>query len=112
MALWQRRPPSVVHRSDQGSQYTSYAFGERCRESRVAPFMVSVGDCFYNAMAEACSQPLNANSLTTAYSLPMRRTDEMDIGLFRWVPERVLTNGRKLTTNFERLPPGFGTWHR
>ena len=32
MALWQRRPGSVVHHSDQGSQYTSYAFGKRCRE--------------------------------------------------------------------------------
>ena len=46
MALWQRRPGSVVHHSDQGSQYTSYAFGKRCREMGVAPSMGSVGDCF------------------------------------------------------------------
>ena len=31
MALWQRRPNAVVHHSDQGSQYTSIAFGNRCR---------------------------------------------------------------------------------
>ena len=31
MGLWQRRPDSVVHHSDQGCQYTSYAFGKRCR---------------------------------------------------------------------------------
>ena len=53
MALWQRRPGSVVHHSDQGSQYTSYAFGKRCREMGVAPPMGSVGDCFDNAMAES-----------------------------------------------------------
>ena len=53
MALWQRRPGSVVHHSDQGSQYTSYAFGKRCREMGVAPSMDSVGDCFDNAMAES-----------------------------------------------------------
>ena len=53
MALWQRRPDNVVHHSDQGSQYTSYAFGKRCREMRVAPSMGSVGDCFDNAMAES-----------------------------------------------------------
>jgi len=27
MALWQRRPAGVIHHSDQGSQYTSLAFG-------------------------------------------------------------------------------------
>lgn len=53
MALWQRRPGSVVHHSDQGSQYTSYAFGKRCREMGVVPSMGSVGDCFDNAMAES-----------------------------------------------------------
>ena len=32
MALWQRRPRGVVHHSDQSSQYTSIAFGARCKE--------------------------------------------------------------------------------
>ncbi len=27
MALWRRRPDGVIHHSDQGSQYTSLAFG-------------------------------------------------------------------------------------
>jgi len=53
MALWRRRPDSVVHHSDQGSQYTSYAFGKRCREMGVVPSMGSVGDCYDNAMAES-----------------------------------------------------------
>jgi putative transposase len=53
LALWQRRPAAVIHHSDQGSQYTSIAFGQRCREAGVRPSMGSVGDCFDNAMAES-----------------------------------------------------------
>ena len=32
MALAQRKPEQVIHHSDQGSQYTSLAFGNRCRQ--------------------------------------------------------------------------------
>ena len=53
MAVAQRRPEAVIHHSDQGCQYTSLAFGARCRESGVALSMGSVGDCFDNAMAES-----------------------------------------------------------
>jgi transposase InsO family protein len=53
MAYGQRRPDQVVHHSDQGTQYTSIAFGARCREMNVRPSMGSVGDCFDNAMAES-----------------------------------------------------------
>jgi len=53
MALEQRRPAAVVHHSDQGTQYTSIAFGLRCREAGVRPSMGSVGDCFDNAMCES-----------------------------------------------------------
>ena len=45
LALWQRQPAAVNHHSDQGSQYTSLAFGQRCREAGVRPSMGSVGDC-------------------------------------------------------------------
>ena len=53
MALGQRQAASVIHHSDQGCQYTSIAFGLRCREARVQPSMGSVGDCYDNAMAES-----------------------------------------------------------
>ena len=53
MALAQRRPQAVIHHSDQGCQYTSLAFGRRCREMGVRPSMGTVGDCFDNAMAES-----------------------------------------------------------
>jgi putative transposase len=53
MALAQRRPIDVVHHSDQGCQYTSIAFGRRCREMSVRPSMGSVGDAYDNAMCES-----------------------------------------------------------
>ena len=53
MALTMRRPAGVIHHSDQGSQYTSIEFGNRCREAGVRPSMGSVGDCYDNAMAES-----------------------------------------------------------
>ena len=53
MAIRQRRPEGVVHHSDQGSQYTSLAFGKRCREANVRPSMGSIGDCYDNALCES-----------------------------------------------------------
>lgn len=53
MALDQRKPDGVIHHSDQGCQYTSIAFGLRCREAGVRPSMGSVGDCYDNAMCES-----------------------------------------------------------
>ena len=54
MAVERRQPAGeVVHHSDQGSQYTSLAFGERCREAGIAQSMGSVGDAYDNAMCES-----------------------------------------------------------
>ena len=54
MALWNRRPaPGLVHHSDHGCQYTSLAFGRRCRQAGISVSMGSVGDCYDNAMAES-----------------------------------------------------------
>ena len=53
MAVWQRHPEAVIHHSDQGCQYTSIAFGLRCREAGVRPSMGSVGDAYDNALCES-----------------------------------------------------------
>lgn len=53
MALSQRKPEGVIHHSDQGCQYTSIAFGARCRKAGVRPSMGSVGDCYDNALCES-----------------------------------------------------------
>ncbi len=44
MALQRRAPqPGLIHHSDHGSQYTSFAFGHRCREAGIAHSMGVVG---------------------------------------------------------------------
>ena len=53
MALAQRQPTEVIHHSDQGCQYTSFAFGRRCELMGVRPSMGSVGDAYDNAMCES-----------------------------------------------------------
>jgi putative transposase len=53
MAVDQRRPGNVTHHSDHGCQYTSLAFGRRCREVGVRPSRGSVGDAYDNAMCES-----------------------------------------------------------
>jgi putative transposase len=64
MAVGQRRPKDVIHHSDQGSQYTSVAFGKRCEEAGVRPSMGSVGDAYDNAMAETFFSTLEAELLS------------------------------------------------
>lgn len=64
MALQQRRPTSVIHHSDQGSQYTSFVFGQRCAKAGVRPSMGSVGDCFDNAMCESFFATLECELLS------------------------------------------------
>ena len=53
MALMTRKPSAegqgVIHHSDQGSQYTSIEFGNRCAQMGVRPSMGSVGDADGNA---------------------------------------------------------------
>ena len=45
--------PGLVHHSDQGLQYVSLRFGERCREIGIHRSVGSKGDCFDNAVAES-----------------------------------------------------------
>jgi putative transposase len=54
MALTNREPDenTVVH-SDQGTQYTSWAFTERVIDAGLLASMGSVGDCYDNAMMES-----------------------------------------------------------
>ncbi|MDQ4038315.1 MAG: IS3 family transposase [Actinomycetota bacterium] len=54
MAIQQRQPAegTVIH-SDQGTQFTSWAFTCRALDSGLVPSMGSVGDCFDNAVIES-----------------------------------------------------------
>ena len=82
MALQQRKPRGVIHHSDQGSQYTSLAFGKRCREMGVRPSMGSVGDAYDNAMAESFFATLECE-LIDRRSWPTKA--EARMALFTWI---------------------------
>ena len=72
MAIWRRRPEGVIHHSDQGTQYTSIAFGLRCKEAGVRPSMGSVGDCYDNAMCESFFATLECELLDRRRIKPQR----------------------------------------
>mgnify|MGYP000022193746 FL=1 len=82
MALMTRKPQSVIHHSDQGSQYTSIAFGNRCKEMGVRPSMGTVGDAYDNAMAESFFASLECELIA-------RRTwktkSEARLAVFTWI---------------------------
>jgi len=53
MAIEQRGPDGTVIHSDQGTQFTSWAFTRRAIDSGLLPSMGSVGSCYDNAMIES-----------------------------------------------------------
>ena len=63
MAIYRREPTNVIHHSDQGTQYTSIAFGKRCDEAGIRPSMGSVGDCYDNAGCESFNATLECELL-------------------------------------------------
>lgn len=105
MALHTRRPESVIHHSDQGSQYTSVAFGSRCREMGVRPSMGSVGDAYDNAMAESFFATLECELLDRR---SWRSKAEARTALFTWIEgwynprRRHSALGQLSPINFER----------
>ena len=82
MALGQRRATGVIHHSDQGCQYTSIAFGLRCREAGVQPSMGSVGDCYDNAMCESFFATLECELLDR---VRFRTQSEARIAIFDFI---------------------------
>ena len=57
MAIEGRGPEGTVIHSDQGTQFTSWAFTRRALDSGLVPSMGSVGSCFDNAMIESFTEP-------------------------------------------------------
>jgi putative transposase len=82
MAIHRRRPIDVVHHSDQGTQYTSIAFGSRCREADIRPSMGSVGDCYDNAMCESFNATLECELLARRR---FRTHKEAELAIFDFI---------------------------
>lgn len=53
MAIDARAPVGTIIHSDQGPQFTSWAFTRRAMDSGLVPSMGSVGDCYDNGMIES-----------------------------------------------------------
>ena len=105
MAVTQRQPSGVIHHSDRGCQYTSYAFGKRCREAGVMPSMGSVGDAYDNAMAESFFASLERELLNRRR---FRSQAEAKMAVFEWIegwynPHRRHSSlGYRSPVNYER----------
>jgi putative transposase len=105
MALSQRRPKNVIHHSDRGCQYTSYAFGNRCQEAGVMPSMGSVGDAYDNAMAESFFATLERELLSRRR---FKTQVEAEMAVFEWIegwynPHRRHSSlGYRSPVNYER----------
>ena len=106
MAVTQRQPRGVVHHSDRGSQYTSYAFGKRCQEAGIMPSMGSVGDAYDNAMAESFFATLEREVLDQRrFKSPV----EARMAIFEWIegwynPHRRHSGlGYRSPVNYERV---------
>lgn len=104
-AAAQRRPREVIHHSDKGCQYTSTAFGLRCREWNVKPSTGSVGDAYDNAMAESFFATLECELLERR---SFETKAEARVAIFEWIegwynPHRRHSSiGRLSPNNFER----------
>jgi putative transposase len=105
MAIFRRKPIDVVHHSDQGSQYTSIAFGQRCREAGVQPSMGSRGDCYDNAMCESFNATLECELLVKHRFKTQR---EAELAVFDFIEGRYNPHRRHSAlgylspNNFER----------
>ena len=55
MAMWRRWPEigKIICHSEQGTQYTSWAFGHRLRDAGLLGSMGRVGSAYDNAMMES-----------------------------------------------------------
>jgi len=106
MALELRKPEGVIHHSDQGSQYTSIAFGKRCKEMGVRPSMGTVGDAYDNAMAESVFASLECELIDRR---SFKTKTEARLAVFTWIEawynprRRHSAHGRISPINFERL---------
>ena len=98
MAFECRNPDSVIHHSDQGSQYTSLKFGERCEKMKTVRLsMGSVGDCYDNAMCESFFATLECE-LIARHSWKTRK--EAELAVFSFIEGWYNTHRRHEATPF------------
>ena len=107
MAVRRRKPAAgLVHHSDQGSQYVSLRFGQRCREAGIRISMGAKASALDTAACEAFFGSLKRGRLNRR-SWPTRR--EAQSAIFEWIegwynPRRLhSTLGYLSPNNYEQL---------
>jgi putative transposase len=84
MAITRRRPEngSTIMHSDRGSQFTSWAFGQRLLAAGLLGSMGSVGDCYDNSMMESFWGTMQLELLD---SRTWETRDELANAIFEWI---------------------------
>ena len=82
MAIYSCKPESVIHYLDPGSQYTSIAFGNRCKEISVRPSMGTVGDAYDNAITESFFSTLECAFIARRR---WKTKTEARLAVFTWI---------------------------
>jgi putative transposase len=101
MAVSRRKPDAgLVHHSDQGSQFVSLVFGQRCRDIGIEVSMGSKGCCFDNAVAESFFKTLKGD-LIHRRSWPTKA--EARTAIFEWI--EVFYNRQRLHSTLGYLSP-------
>jgi putative transposase len=107
MALWARnhagtpvKPGELVHHSDAGSQYTSFAFAQRLIDAGVDASIGSVGDAYDNALAESTIGLYKAEVIE--HEGPWRSFEQVELATLEWVD---WYNNSRLHSACGGLPP-------
>jgi len=98
MAVRRRQPSAVIHHSDRGSQYTSVAFGNRCRQAGIRPSMGSVGDAYDNAMCESFFATLECELLDR---VRLRSPEEAEQAVFEFIEGWYNSHRRHSALNYD-----------
>jgi putative transposase len=102
MARWRRKPVAgqTVHHSDHGTQYTSWAFGQRLRQAGLLGSMGTVGDALDNAVAESFFATLQTELLDRAEWANRRQLAQ---AIFEWI--EVFYNPKRRHSTVGMLSP-------
>lgn len=93
MALTRRQAGAdveLIHHSDAGAQYTSYAFGQVLDDHQVLQSIGSIGDAYDNAMAESFVDSFKTELIADR---AWRTKSQLELAIVQWVS----------WFNFERL---------
>ena len=102
MALTRRQSGAdveLIHHSDAGSQYTSYAFRQVLDDHRVLASIGSIGDAYDNAMAESFVDTFKTELIADRV---WRTRGQLELAIVQWV---AWFNNDRLHESLGDIPP-------